>query len=100
MKFITRRSLSIRLWILLLILGLVACSPAAPATPAPTTIAWTTPVQSLAKREAQVQTVEVQISQSNPPQVSAVVHGNLAESCASLGESQVQYASNNFQITV
>jgi|GEM_PF-2318187 len=100
MKFIARRLFPISSSTLVLILGLIACSPAAPATPAPTAIASTTPVRTLANREAQVQTVEVQISQSNPPQVSAVVRGDLTESCASLGESQVHYVSNSFQITV
>jgi len=51
-------------------------------------------------REAQVQNVEVQTSLSNRPQVSAIVRGNLTEPCATLGESQLQYASNTFQITV
>ena len=100
MKFITRQSLSIRSWISLLILVLVACSPGAPATHPSTVTPSTTRVPTLANREAQVQSVDVQISQSRLPQVSAVVRGNLTESCASLGESQVQYVSYSFQITV
>jgi len=51
-------------------------------------------------REAQVQSVEIQILQTDPPQINAVIHGNLVESCATLGESQVQYSSNTIRITV
>ena len=51
-------------------------------------------------REAQVQSVEIQIMNANPAQVSAIVHGNLTESCATLDKSQVRYESNTIQITV
>lgn len=59
-----------------------------------------TPQPQTASREAQVQSVEIQIMQANPLQVNAVVRGNLTESCATLGDSQVQYASNTFWIAV
>jgi len=59
-----------------------------------------TPQSQTASREAQVQIVEIQIMQANLPQVNAVVRGNLTESCATLGDSQVQYDSNTFRITV
>ena len=100
MQYIFKRSLNVQSWVWLLIIALAACSPAAPATLPPTVIPSVTTVPTLASREAQVQSVEVQISQSNPPKASAVVHGNLTESCATLGESQVQYVSNTFQIRV
>ena len=100
MQHIFKPSLYIRSWIWLLVIVLTACSPSAPATVPPTIIPSLTALPTPAHREAQVQSVEVQISQANPPQVSAVVHGNLTESCATLGESQVQYISNAFQITV
>ncbi len=37
---------------------------------------------------------------TDPPQVNAVVRGNLTESCATLGQSDVQYDSGTFHITV
>src|SRR5215813_1226402 len=98
MQYIFKQSLNIRAWVWLLIFVSAACSPAASATLPPTVVPSTTPVPTLASRQAQVQSVDVQLSQSNPPQVSAVVRGNLTESCAKLGESQVQYAAKTFQI--
>src|SRR5512139_3621711 len=73
-------------------------TPARPPTgqvPTPQVI----PTQ-FASREAQVQNVEIQTSNADPAQVNAVVHGILTEACAKLAESQVQYASNTFRITV
>lgn len=71
-----------------------ACVPLAPATSTPTATPATT------QREAQVQSVVIQILDSDPPQVNAVVRGNLTESCATLGQSQAQYGSNTFRIGV
>ncbi len=51
-------------------------------------------------REAQVQSVEIQSLDTDPPQINAVVRGILSESCATLGQSQVQYGSNTFRIAV
>lgn len=51
-------------------------------------------------REAQVQSVEIQTLQTDPTQINAVVHGNLTESCATLGESQVQCSLNTIRIAV
>ena len=99
MKNIFKRLLKRSLWFCLLAIVLAACSPALPA-PLPTVMPSATNVPERVSREAQVQSVEVQTSQTDPPYVSAVVHGNLTESCVTLGESQVQYASNTFQITV
>ncbi|HLO32109.1 MAG TPA: NBR1-Ig-like domain-containing protein [Anaerolineales bacterium] len=59
-----------------------------------------TPQSQIASREAQVQSVEIQVLQASPLQVNAIVRGNLTESCATLGDSQVQYASNTFRIAV
>ena len=82
---------------------LVACAPAV----SPMVVETVTPVPTpqeiqthVAIREAQVQSVEVQIMDDDPPQVNAIVRGNLTESCAKLGESQVQYDSNTIRITV
>jgi len=84
-------------WACLLAWVLTAC---APATLVPTTIPVATITPQVASREAQVQKVEVQLLQTNPSQVRAVVDGVLTESCASLGESRVQYALHTFQIKV
>ncbi|HLO16678.1 MAG TPA: hypothetical protein VK206_17725, partial [Anaerolineales bacterium] len=99
MKNIFKQLLERSLWFCLLAVVLAACSPAVPA-PLPTVMPSATSVPETVSRDAQVQSVEVQTSPTDPPQVTAVVHGNLMESCATLGESQVQYASNTFQITV
>jgi len=58
------------------------------------------PVPQFTTREAQVQSVEIQTMNTNPIQVNAIVGGILTESCAKLGESQVQYESNTIRITV
>jgi len=54
----------------------------------------------IASREAQVQSVEIQITGRDPAHVNAAVRGNLTESCAMLGESQVRYESSTIRITV
>ena len=82
---------------------LISCASPVNPTVAPATQTVSTPqaVQTqITSREAQVQSVEIQTLQTDPPQVNAVVHGNLTESCATLGESQVQYSSNMIGITV
>src|SRR5574341_199782 len=83
----------------LIVLVVTACAPAVNPTVVPTLTTQTLPTQTVS-REAQVHGVEIQITNTAPVQVSAVVRGNLTESCATLGESQVEYASNTFQITV
>jgi hypothetical protein len=100
MKNIFKQSLSIGLWIWLFVFALTACAPAVPATFPLTAIPSATAVQQTASREAQIQSVELKTSQMDQLRVSAVVYGNLTESCATLGESQVQYAANTFHITV
>jgi hypothetical protein len=74
---------------------LSACTPFSSLIVQPST-----PQAQAARREAQVQRVEIQVLEPNPMWINALVHGNLTESCATLGESQVQYASNTFRITV
>jgi Ig-like domain from next to BRCA1 gene len=83
----------------LAILVLAACAPAINLTVVPTLTPQLTPTQ-IVSREAQVQSVAIQITNSTPAQVNAVVRGNLTESCATLGEGQVHYESNAFQVTV
>ncbi len=78
-------------------LALSACAPAlrpASALGSPTT----EPTPQTNMREAQVQSVDIQVMDTDPPQVNAVVRGNLSESCATLAPSQVSYASNVFEI--
>jgi len=84
----------------LLMLAATACFPVVPATHEPPAIPTPTAGMQTTSREAQVQSVEIQTLTTNPPQVNAIVRGNLTESCATLGESQVQYASNTFHLTI
>ncbi len=82
-------------------IGLIlsACAPIlrpASALDSPTT----EPTPQTSTREAQVQSVDIEVMDTNPPQVNAVVRGNLSESCATLAPSQVSYASNVFEIKV
>jgi len=82
---------------------LTSCASPVNLTVAPTTQTDPTPQATqpqLTSREAQVQSVEIQTLKTDPPQINAVVHGDLTESCATLGESQVQYSSNMIGITV
>ena len=81
------------------LIALAACVPAINLTIVPTSTPQAIQTQ-MVSREAQVQSVEIQIADTTPVQVNAVVRGNLTESCTTLGESQIQYDSNTFQITV
>jgi len=81
---------------------LTACVPIVQApnmtgdTPVNPTLTPSAPM----RREAQIQSVETQLTNTSPVQVNAIVRGNLTESCAVLGETQVEYTPNTFQITV
>ncbi len=82
-------------------LVLSACAPILPLVAlmdAPAQAPTSAPQSTV--RKAQVQSVAIQILNSEPPQVNAIVRGILTESCATLGESQVQYSGNTFHITV
>ena len=85
---------------LVILIGLVvsACSPLAPGPNGPATSIPAT--AQMTTRPAPVESVEVQISHNSPLLVNALVRGHLTESCATLGGSQVTYASNVFQIAV
>jgi len=85
--------------VILTALALAACAPAINLTVVPTSTPQAIQTQ-MVSREAQVQSVEIQMTNTTPIQVNAVVRGNLTESCATLAESQMQYDSNTFQITV
>jgi Ig-like domain from next to BRCA1 gene/WD40-like Beta Propeller Repeat len=87
----------------LLILVLAACTPITGVVAIATTPPNATPQQLPTQesiREAQITNVDVQLMQSSPVQVNAIVNGNLTESCATLIEPQVSYASNTFQIKI
>jgi len=89
--------------ILFVTVVLTSCASLVNPTTAPTVQVDTTPqaTQSqLTTREAQVQDVEIQTLQAEHPQVNAIIHGNLTESCATLGENQVRYSSNTIEITI
>src|SRR5512143_4017215 len=85
--------------LILVELLVAACTPALPPTSSITVTPAPTQTQ-IVSREAQVQSVEIQTLGTTPGQVNAVVHGVLIESCATLGESQVQYTSYKFRIMV
>lgn len=72
---------------------LAACAPAISIT------VTSTPAAQVG-REAKVRSVEIQVTGTDLADINAVVRGDLTESCATLGESQVEYASNTFRITV
>lgn len=83
----------------LIVLVLTACAPGNNPTLVPTPTPQVIYTQTVS-REVQVHGVEIQMTNTTPAQVSAVIRGHLTESCAVLGESQVEYASNRFRITV
>ncbi len=87
--------------LILLTFALTACTPAFGAVSTQTIPQASTPqpVQTqLTVREAQVQSVEIQIIQAGPVLVNAIVRGDLSESCAALSDVQTSYESNTFQI--
>lgn len=96
-----KKSLYVTILVVLFGLVLSACIPVIPVMDVGglPTVQPTSEPQSTT-REAQVQSVQIQVMGSNPQQINAVVRGSLTQSCARLGQSQVQYAANTFQITV
>jgi len=77
----------------MLLIGFIALTACAPVNLA-------SMPQAQVSRQVQVQSVEIQILQTSPIQVNAIVHGNFTESCATLGEHQVQFETNTFKITL
>lgn len=99
----TKKYVKSAAWIALALLLLTSCASSVSSTAVPTAQAHPTPQATqpqLTSREAQVQSVEIQTLNTDPVQINAFVHGSLTESCATLGESQVQYSSNTIGITV
>ena len=89
------------LLISMLVLALAACAPAlvsGSVTPAsPATLA---PTSAPAIREAQIDSVDVQLSKSMPLQANVVAHGHLTEACAQLSDIKQRYEPHEFQIAV
>ncbi len=98
-----KRNLIITVIFVLLVLVLSACAGTSSAMDIPTSVP-ATPVQvtqaPAALREAQVQSVEIKTSKTEPVQYWAIVHGYLSESCATLTDPQTSVAGNTFQIKV
>jgi hypothetical protein len=82
--------------VILIILALTACESVTSAlgitTIAPTPTLQETQIPTTV-REAQVQSVKIQIKQTDPVQVNAIVRGYLTESCAKLTDPQTSYAN-------
>ena len=91
---------TILLFVLIVTL-MTACTPVTSVasftdpTPAPQTTGTQT-----TGREAQVDSVDIEILKSDPVQINAVASVRLPDACTTLGDSQLHYASNTFQITL
>lgn len=85
----------------LLILVMTACMPVTRVASfiEPTPAHQTAQTQT-ASREAQVESVDIEILKSDPVQINAVASVKLPDACTTLGDSQLHYASNTFQITL
>ena len=83
----------------LLVFVMTACVPVTRVasftdpTPAPQTRQTQT-----ASREAQVESVDIEILKSDPVQINAVASVRLPDACTTLGDGQLHYASHTFQI--
>ncbi len=94
-----RKLVQVTTFIIVIALVLPACSPLVRLSNEPKS-ATPQPQGQVTVREAQVQSVDIEVMNTNPAQVNAIVRGNLTESCARLGDSQVQYDANTLHITV
>ncbi len=94
-----RKLVQITTFIIVIALVLPACAPLVRLSNEPNS-ATPEPQGQVAVREAPVQSVDIEVMNTNPVQVNAIVKGSLTESCARLGDSQVQYDANTFHITV
>ncbi len=96
-----KKFLQFTILIILMIMALTACSPILRVAGLATVPPAATPQEvhlEPAVREAQVQSVEIQFTQTDPVQVYAIVRGNLTESCATFADTQLSYADTTFQI--
>jgi len=95
-----RRFWAMMLLVCFLALELTECTFESPPTDAPTSSPSPTSEVRMTRREAVVQNIEIQTLPTDPPQVNAVVHGNLMASCAVLDENEVEYGSNTIRIAL
>ena len=98
-----KKFLQFKLLYILMFIVLSACLPISHAAGIPTSVPAATPQESQPQttvREAQVQSVEIQFTQTDPVQVYAIVRGNLTESCATFADTQLSYADTTFQIKI
>ncbi len=83
----------------LLVFVMTACVPvtrvASFTDPTPAPEAMQT---QIASREAQVESVDIQILKSDPVQINAVASVRLPDACTTLGDGQLRYTSNTFLI--
>ncbi len=97
-----RNSLQFILMFALLSLALTACAGIIPVSgSAPTGVYSATPQPLTTQaviRDAQVQSVEIQVGQADPNQVNAIVRGNLPDACTTLQNPQVSFMGDTFQI--
>ena len=96
-----KKYLQFKLLYSLMFIALSACLPISHAAGIPTSVPDTTPQVSQPQptvREAQVQSVEIQFSKTDPKQVNAIVRGNLNDSCTALESSQVSFGSGTYKI--
>lgn len=96
-----KKLLQFTLLLSLLFLLLTACTPVSRAIGYPS-LPLATPLQPAQPettiRDAQVSSVEIRYSETNPNQVDAIVRGDLSDSCSTLQNPQVTFESGNFQI--
>lgn len=88
---------------ILYILALTACIPVSRVVGIPTIAPASTAQETQAQpavREAQVQSIDIQFPVAHPQQISAIVHGNLTDSCSTLQSPQVSFESGTYQIKI
>ncbi len=97
-----KNSLQFIILFALLSMGLTACAGILPVSGnAPTGVYPATPQPMSTQaviRDAQVESVEIQVGQTDPNQVNAIVRGNLPDACTKLQNSQVSFKGDTFQI--
>ncbi len=88
-------------WLCLVALLMTACQSGGAPVPVTTTSPVTPiPTSAPAIREAQVDSIDVQILESFPVQINVVAHGQLTEACAQLSDIKQRYEPHEFQIAI
>ena len=91
------RTLHIAIFTMILAQLLSACAPVVVAGGG---FSSPTPAPQMATTQAQVQSVEIQVTGTNPSQLNVLVRGQLPDACTHLGQSEIRRAGNTFQVTV